>query len=295
MTDTISHFNDAIRATGMEPPCFIEPGKFYRFSGVGKRQKNRAGWCLLFDDELSGCFGDWSSGSFDTWHAKPDKPYTRIERSNFTKRVVSAKQKAELEREVRQAEAKKKATAIWYRAVAAPGNHPYLLCKGIRPKAARIFHEALTLPITDFNGRLTSLQFITSDGSKRFLSGGRKQGCFIHVAGILENPSSVIICEGWATGCTLSDFEPAALILAAIDAGNLEAVAITARRCWPSAELIIAGDDDRLTKGNPGATKAHAAAIASNAQLALPEWPQNAPEHLTDFNDLAMWLEGGVE
>jgi putative DNA primase/helicase len=46
---------------------------------------------------------------------------------------------------------------------------------------------------------------------------------------------------------------------------------------------------------NPGATKAKAAAIASGALLALPQWPEDAPEHLTDFNDLAVWLaRGGV-
>ena len=32
---------------------------------------------------------------------------------------------------------------------------------------------------------------------------------------------------------------------------------------------------------------------ASGALLALPQWPEDAPEHLTDFNDLAVWLAGG--
>ncbi len=109
----------------------------------------------------------------------------------------------------------------------------------------------------------------------------------------MENPARVILCEGWATGCTLAEDVPAAFVMAAIDAGNLEPVALSARRRWPSAELVIAGDDDRLTPGNPGATKAKAAAIASGALLALPQWPKDAPEHLTDFNDLAAWLAGG--
>ena len=151
----------------------------------------------------------------------------------------------------------------------------------------------MTLPVVDFTSTLTSLQFIDADGGKRLLSGGRKRGCFIPVAGDKENPSRVIICEGWATGCTLAEDEPAALVLAAIDAGNLEPVATSTRRRWPAAELVIAGDDDRLTTGNPGATKAKAAAIASAALWALRQWPENAPDHLTDFNDLAVWLAGG--
>jgi len=103
----------------------------------------------------------------------------------------------------------------------------------------------------------------------------------------------IIICEGWATGCTLAEDSPAALVLVAIDAGNLKPVALATRRRWPYAELVIAGDDDRLTAGNPGATKVKAAAIASNALLALPQWSEDAPEHLTDFNDLAVWRAGG--
>nr|VFJ67451.1 MAG: putative DNA primase/helicase [Candidatus Kentron sp. FM]VFJ69182.1 MAG: putative DNA primase/helicase [Candidatus Kentron sp. FM]VFK17966.1 MAG: putative DNA primase/helicase [Candidatus Kentron sp. FM] len=102
----------------------------------------------------------------------------------------------------------------------------------------------------------------------------------------------MIICEGWATGCTLAEDEPEALVLAAIDAGNLKAVAMEARHHWPSVERVIAGDDDRQTPGNPGATKARAAAIASGAVLAFPQWPEGAPDTLTDFNDLVQWARG---
>ncbi len=293
MYDALSNFRDAIRAAGLEPPDVIEHGKLHRFPGNGKRQSNRAGWCLLFDDGLGGCFGDWSTGFSETWQAKRDKPYSRAERSAFARRVEEAKRQAEAERNARQADASKRATAIWNAATPAPGKHPYLIRKHIQPHSARLHKDALTLPVMDFSDRLTSLQFIAADGGKLLLSGGRKRGCFIPVAGDMTNPSRVIICEGWATGCTLAEDESAALVLAAIDAGNLEPIALAARRRWPSAELVIAGDDDRLTAGNPGVTKAKAAAIASGALLALPQWPESAPEHLTDFNDLAVWLAGG--
>jgi len=282
-----------MRAAGLEPPDMIERGKLHRFPGAGKRPGNRAGWCVLFDDGLGGCFGDWSSGLSETWQAKRDKPFSRAERAAFARRVEAAKQQAEAERRARQAEAAERAAAIWHAATPAPNNHPYLIRKRIGPHGARLHKDALTLPVMDFSRNLTSLQFIAVDGGKLLLSGGRKQGCYIPVAGDMENPNRVIICEGWATGCTLAEDEPAALVLAAIDAGNLEPVALSARRCWPTAELVIAGDDDRLTAVNPGVTKAKAAAIASDSLLALPQWPKDAPEHLTDFNDLAVWLAGG--
>lgn len=293
MTDALSTFRDAICAAGLEPPAAIKPGKLHRFPGNGKRQSNRAGWCLLFDDELGGCFGDWSSGLSETWQVKRKKPYSRAERVAFARRVEEAKTQAEAERNARQANAAQRAAVIWNVATPAPDNHPYLIRKRIQSHDARIHKGALVLPVVDFTSRLTSLQFIAADGGKQLLSGGRKRDCFIPVAGHMENPTRVIICEGWATGCTLAEDEPTALVLAAIDAGNLEAVALSARRRWPSAELVIAGDDDRQTVGNPGATKAKAAANASGALLALPLWPKDTPEHLTDFNDLAVWLAGG--
>lgn len=293
MHDALSNFRDAIRAAGLEPPDAIGPGKLHRFPGNGKRPSNRAGWCLLFDDGLGGCFGDWSSGFTENWQAKRNKPYSQAERVVFARRVEAAKKQAEMQRCVRQADAANRAAAIWNAATSAPGDHPYLIRKRIQPHGARIHKGALVLPVMNFSDRLTSLQFIAADGGKLLLSGGRKRGCFIPVAGDMKDPARVIICEGWATGCTLAEDELASLVLAAVDAGNLESVALAARRRWPSAELVIAGDDDRLTVGNPGATKAQATAIASGALLALPRWPENAPDHLTDFNDLAVWFAGG--
>lgn len=293
MYDALFNFRDAIRAAGLEPPDAIEPGTLQRFPGNGKRPSNRAGWCLLFDDGLGGCFGDWSTGLSKTWQAKRDKPYSRAERVAFARRVEEANRQAETARRTRQANAANRAAAIWDAATPAPGDHPYLVRKRIQPHGARIHKGALTLPVMDFTGKLTSLQFIATDGGKLLLSGGRKRGCFIPVAGDMKEPARVLICEGWATGCTLAEDEPTVLVLAAIDAGNLEPVALSARRRWSPSELVIAGDDDRLTAGNPGASKAKAAAIASGALLALPQWPEDAPDHLTDFNDLAIWLAGG--
>jgi putative DNA primase/helicase len=265
----------------------------HRFPGIGKSLGNRAGWCLLFDDGLGGCFGDWSSGLFETWQAKHRRPRSWAEQNSFARKAGEARRQAEAKRQTLQTIAENRAAAIWNAAKPAPRDHPYLIRKRIQPHDAKLHKDALTLPVMDFTCRLTSLQFIAADGDKLLLKGGRKRGCFIPVAGNTQDPTRIIICEGWATGCTLAEDEPAALVLAAIDAGNLNPVALSARRHWPSSELVIAGDDDRRTADNPGASKARTAAISSGALLALPQWPENAPENLTDFNDLAVWLAGG--
>ena len=113
MFDALSQFRDAIRATGLEPPAVIEPGKLHRFPGVGKRNGNTAGWCKLFDDGLGGCFGDWSSGFSENWRAKWDKPFSRSERAAFMRRVIEARAQAEMKRKARQADAAADALRIW--------------------------------------------------------------------------------------------------------------------------------------------------------------------------------------
>lgn len=294
MINAISQFRDAIHATGLEPPAVVEAGKLHRFPGIGKRNGNTAGWCKLFDDSSGGCFGDWSSGFSENWQSKRDKPFSQTERAAFARKVEAAKAQAKEQQKAKQNSAAIRANAIWKAATSAPSNHPYLIRKAIQAHGARLHKGVLALPVVDISNNITSLQFIAPDGSKNLLAGGRKLGCFIPVSGNTDKHSKIIICEGWATGCTLAEDETTATILAAIDAGNLERVAFAARHRWPNTEMIIAGDDDRETQGNPGATKAKAAAIAANALLALPQWPEYAPESLTDFNDLAIWLARGT-
>jgi len=103
MNDALSQFKDAIRDAGLEPPVVIEPGKFYRFPGAGKRNGNKAGWCKLFDDGLGGCFGDWSSDLSATWQVKRNKPSSRAERVAFACRIEAAKQQVEAVRNARWA------------------------------------------------------------------------------------------------------------------------------------------------------------------------------------------------
>ena len=67
------------------------------------------------------------------------------------------------------------------------------------------------------------------------------------------------------------------------------AAALALRDKYPDAQIIIAGDDDRQTEGNPGRTAANAAAVAVGGMVVFPEWPPGAPADLTDYNDLATW------
>jgi len=284
MNDALSQFRDAIRAAGLEPPDTIEPGKLHRFPGIGKRNGNTAGWCKLFDDGLGGCFGDWSSGLAESWQAKREKPFSQAERAAFMRHVEETRKRAETERQQRFADAAAKAATIWNTATPANDDHPYLVRKGIAANGTRLHRRALVIPARS-GGELQSLQFIGEDGSKRFLSGGRVAGGYFSI-GAIKGAEALCIAEGFATGATIRQATgyPVAV---AFNAGNLEPVANAMRRKLPGFPLIVCADDDAGTEGNPGIAKANKAALATGANVAVPDFGERRPEGATDFNDMA--------
>ncbi|WP_233194289.1 MULTISPECIES: DUF3987 domain-containing protein [unclassified Acidovorax] len=72
----------------------------------------------------------------------------------------------------------------------------------------------------------------------------------------------------------------------AFNAGNLEAVAQALRTKYPALKITIATDDDHITEGDPGLSKATAAAQAVSGRVAVPVFPASRPDKATDFNDL---------
>ena len=270
-------------------------GKLLRFPTANKpRSKN--GWLIAFHDRglpFVVVAGDWSTGAETKWIANTGETLTDAERRELKRRMAEARQARETEQANQWEQAATRAAHVWHDSVPADQGHPYLLRKRTQAHSARQRGQELVLLLTDFNGKAWSLQTVNEAGDKRLMAGGRKAGNFIVVDGP-DYPARILICEGYATGCTLAEIDPAALVLAAVDAGNLKAVATGARNRWPNADIVVCGDDDRQTEGNPGSTNARAAAIAAGARYALPEWPPAAPLNLSDFNDLHTWLKGAL-
>lgn len=183
------------------------------------------------------------------------------------------------------------AAQLWKGAKPADPLHTYLLAKGVKPYLLRQLGQGrLVVPLCD-NGRLVNLQIIMPNGSKRFLMGGRVQGCYSPLGNLSEG-CRLYVCEGWATGATLHQ-ATGCPVVCAMNAGNLKAVAIAMReRHGATIDLVIAGDDDRATAGNPGKRAANQAARAADARVVFPEWPADAPSELSDFNDLHLWGAG---
>ncbi len=278
----IYDFKHAMDAAGLSTrDTLIPDGLLHRFRVQGDKVGSRNGWYVLYGDEVpAGAFGCWKRGVSQTWCAKAESLMTTAERQEFSWRMRHACKAREIENMERKKEAGKKATAIWKAAPVASDNHPYLNKKSVRSYGLRSYRNALVVPLRDVAGTLHSLQFIGSDGHKRFLSGGRIAGCYYPIGKLFD---TLCICEGYATAASIYEATGHAVAVA-FNCGNLLAVSQVLRRKYPDTKLVLCADNDTQTDGNPGLTKAREAAAAVGALLAVP------PCH-GDFNDL---LHGGT-
>lgn len=283
-----------LRSMGAAPER-IKPEGITRFDDPEGKRGNKACYCQLFtDSHPAGYFGNWRTQHRETWAMGGKERMSATERQRLHIRMAKAKEEYKRQQEKQQRAVKARASGLWLKGHAADPQHPYLIAKQVPPGIARQLPGGafLMLPLYGFEGELWSLQFIAPDCGKKNQSGGRKKGCFIPVQ-MPDNARDTLICEGWATGQTLAGYRPDARVLAALDADNLLSVARQARQRWPETKLVICGDDDRTGKTNTGAIAARAAANATGAVYMLPDWPADAPEHLSDFNDLANWIKAG--
>lgn len=286
--DGLSDFRAALQAAwGPLDWLPVADGHLHRVHVPGDRPGTRNGWYVLHLDGLPwGSFGSWKTGTSHTWSSRA--PATLLEREHLRQRIEQARHQREAEQHQRQQAAAERATRLWRDARRADPAHPYLVAKGCRPHTLRQQAGQLLVPLSR-DGQLVNLQRIDLDGAKRFLSGGLIKGC-CSTLGSIAAGQPLYLCEGWATGASIHE-ETGAAVACAMNAGNLLEAGRRLQRRHPDAMLIIAGDDDRQTEGNPGRTSAVRAAAALGCGLVLPEWPSRAPVTLSDFNDLRQWRE----
>lgn len=217
--------------------------------------------------------------------AKPYAPPTPEQRAALeAERQAAAEAAAEIEHQQREA-AKAKAARLWDTARDVAADHPYLTAKGIKPEGAKQLRDMLVLPIR-LDGELVNLQLIGADGSKRFLTGGQVKGGSL-VLGWQQGAERAILCEGWATGCSLRAATGLPVVVA-FNANNLPEIARRMAAKLPDLELIVAGDNDASGTGQRAALKA--AQAHTKASWCVPAFSdQHQQQHgkpPSDFNDL---------
>jgi len=274
----VESFRQAMQAVGIRYSGeIIADGALHRFHIDGHKTGGLNGaYVLHLDSHSAGYFQDYKSGISQTWHSGNGSrvSYALIAQIKETKR------QREAEIHQKNAAAALKAAEIWQKSkpVNNQADHPYLVKKAIQPYKARLYHEALVIPVFNESDHLVNLQFVDPEGNKRFLSGGRKRGRF-HIIG--DPTNRILICEGFATGASLFE-DCGQRVVVAFDAGNLLPVAKNIREFSPDSEIIICGDNDI---SGIGQSKAKEAALAIGGKVLIPPTPG------MDWNDV---LSGGI-
>lgn len=148
----------------------------------------------------------------------------------------------------------------------------------------------LVLPACTMQGAVRNLQVITraKEGApkKLFIKCGEKTGTYLKLG---NGQGAQLVCEGWATGCTLH--KAAGLpVWVTWDCGGMYNFAVEMASDQQAGQFIFCGDDDAATDGNPGKTKAEAAAALLGGLAVLPRFPSHLPAAIerSDFNDLQL-------
>lgn len=155
---------------------------------------------------------------------------------------------------------------------------PYLQNKGLLIELVSLNGDKIIVPIMAIDGVITGAQFIESNGHKQLMKGTNKKGAFMvaspraeDISLQLEQADKIIICEGLATGLSLSLFTTDIPVVCAVDAGNLIHVAKAIRGKYPDIKIMIAGDNDIGNETNVGKESAIKSALAVNGYYSLPD------------------------
>lgn len=291
MDNPIESFRNALADAGVILAAGVQivpDGKLHRARAHDDKAGQVTAWYRLhLDAPVAGAGGDWRQGISTRWSAKRQTAMSAAERAELARRIEQERAEHQAEQEARHADAAARALRIWKDSAPASPAHPYLVRKGIAPGIARESRGALVLPVQDFTGQLWGVQFIQPDGSKRFISGMKKSGCYIPTGGRLDDSRAIYLVEGWATGMTIQAMKPTVQVAACCDAGNLASVAVEARKRWPALDIVIVPDFDAI-----GTTKGKDAAIAARSRILPP--PARIPEGASDWNDIAAARRQGV-
>nr|WP_281722647.1 toprim domain-containing protein [Nitrosomonas nitrosa] len=274
-TEVVDCFRQAMQEAGIQYSGeIIADGRLHRFHIDGHKPGTRNGaYTLHLDGVPAGWFQDFKTGLSQTWRADSGRRLTRKELIAHRARVDEEKRQRELEQHNKQEQAAAKSGHLWNCARPASDDFRYLVGKNIRSHGARQLTNAIVLPLHDESGRLVNLQFITADGQKRFLTGGKKRGCYFTIGDLKKR---ILICEGFATGASLHE-ATGEMVIVAFDCGNLEHVARIFRQKYPNAEIVICGDNDLNGTGQEAANRA---AAAVDGFVLIPETPGK------DWNDI---------
>lgn len=222
-------FPDFARAVGLNAPHYLDDGRVHRCATAAHpRKRNGAyrwegdwGWCQDWANHVEPVI--WKD------HTKPAQVRQRpVVDADLHRHAAAA---AEASRIVGKCE---------------QGPHPYLSSKGF-PKAEGLldFDGRLVVPMRSCvtYTRIQSLQWISKDGEKKFMTGGKARGGIF----ALGSGEEQWLCEGYATGLSvqaaLAKLYRQSRVVVCFSAGNLAHVA----GCLRGRRFVVADNDQSGT------------------------------------------------
>jgi putative DNA primase/helicase len=187
--DIVHAFTNALADFSISPRESIVFDTFTRFHVEGDSKGSKNGFYILHSNGLpAGHFGCNKRGIAENWCIKNTNELTDIERAAFHEQMATAKatrEKSDAEKHhAARIDAEKRIESA--KPYDANNPHTYLINKNVQGYGVLIEGENLLIPARDVNGKVWTLQTITPNGEKRFLSGGKKQGNF-HLMGELSD------------------------------------------------------------------------------------------------------------
>lgn len=284
----MEEFRSFLASNNFFPQQIIPDGRIHRFATNEGKYRDDAGWYILSLDEYGvGTAGDWRSGYKVTWTSSG----VNTSSPEFIEYVNRKRKEQEELRAATQKAAAKIATDTYaqYGSNAVPDDFPYLLKKQIRPLGLCGFDGvSMIIPVINENQEITSLEYINKDGEKRFLKGGRVEGCFSLIGNLPKPTDYIMLVEGYATG--VSVYEACSYpTVVAFSAGNLKPVSKTIQALFPYNPIIIVADNDISGTGEKYAKQ------TGLDYILIPNEGQDANDYACAGNNLSLLLKSAIK
>lgn len=269
---------DAISGSLLEPPENIEiDGQIHRFSTSGKKGDD-AGWYIFYPGSpVAGAFGCWRDGITTPFREDLGRDLSAAENMAITRKIADARKRRELEDKKKHERAAATVEQIWQNAGFADDNHEYLKAKQVSAHGIKITGDGRLIIPMYIGNNLKSLQYISTNGEKKFHAGGEVKSGHYKIG---SHDEHIFIAEGYATAATIYE-QTGCCCYIAFNAGNMQAVAKYVRdKYGKTASIVIVADND---ESGTGQKKGKEAADATQSRLVTPP-------HIGDANDY--WLAG---
>lgn len=270
------------------PDDIIMDGQIHRFRSGTKGKGghgDKTGWYVFFNSGIvAGTFGCWRAGVEIHFKANIGRTLTVQEEMAFTRRMSEAKALRDAEIAKSRESSASIVETIWNEGTHATKEHGYLVKKNIKPHGARVTGDGrLMLPLLDTEGKISSIQYISVDGDKKYHPSGATGERFWSLG---DETNTIYIAEGFATAATIHEVTGKKTIIA-YSASNLVNVTKIMVEQYPKHEIVIVADND---DSGTGLKFAYQARDKFGVKVIAPPILGDANDYFNAGGDLSLLL-----